>query len=129
MKKIVAPFLFALVMFSSAKVFSQTNLTWILSGKPEQGYFKQKTTFDGSFSGFNNQNEVVAFCEKLKTNQLVASLQNLGKDVSGNYRIIFTMKEPNSGKYYAEWLHKLNVAFIQVGSEKKSTAEILGHKH
>ena len=129
MKKILTPFLFALVVFSSTKVFSQANLTWILAGKPEKGYFKEKTTLDGSFSGFNNQNEVKAFCEKLKTNSLVASVQSLGKDAVGNYKITISMKEPNSGKYYAEWLNKLNVAYIQVGSEKKSTEELIGHKH
>ncbi|HKC67124.1 MAG TPA: hypothetical protein VKG26_02760, partial [Bacteroidia bacterium] len=120
MKKILTPFLFALVLFSSAKAFSQTNLTWILSGTPSKGYFMQKTTFDGSFAGFTNANEVAAFCTKLKSNKLVSSVQNLGKDAAGNYKITISMKEPNGGNYYAEWLHTLNVAYIQVGSQKKS---------
>src|ERR1700756_5224638 len=124
MKKIFTVTAFTLLMFS-AKVFAQTNITWILSDKVEKGYFKNKTEFTSTFSGFSNAAEATAFFDKLKTIPNILSVTTNGKDAKGNYRATFTVKEPQAGKYYASIMSKIGVSEVEMNGQKKTTKSLL----
>src|ERR1700739_1463795 len=124
MKKILSITTFVLLMLS-AKVFAQSNLTWIVNDKGEKDYFKNKVEITSSFSGFASTVEAAVFFEKIKKNSEITSVQTLGKDANGNYLVSFKVKQPHTGKYYVEMFSKMGVGMVEARGKKKTTRELL----
>lgn len=122
MKKILALVCLTLAVLTT-KVHAQSNLTWIVKDKLTGDAVKRKLDFTVSLSGLGNQNEMTAFCQKIRSNNEVASCEDLGKDAAGNYTIRLKMKNVQDAKYYLGWVQKLGVAFIDINGEKKTPEE------
>ncbi len=122
MKKFLSIICFTLLAFSN-NAKAQSNLTWIVKDKIEENTFKTRLEFHIAIEGLSNTDEVVSFCNKMKTNNEVESCENVGKDENGAYLINFKMKKTNEAIYYIGWAQKLGVSYIVAKGEKKTTAE------
>jgi hypothetical protein len=128
MKKKLSMLTFILVMLS-AKIFAQSNLTWVITDKYEKGYFKDKLEIKSAFSGFTNAAEASGFFDKLKNQPAIASIEPLGKDVKGNYLVSFKVKEPHVAKYYVSMFSRMGVTNVIVNGETKTAQEILAKEN
>ena len=75
------------------------------------------------FSIFLPSFEAITFCNKIRSNQEVASCENSGRDANGAYSITFKMKKANEAIYYIGWAQKLGIDFIVAKGEKKTPTE------
>ena len=65
----------------------------------------------------------------MKENADVTSVQDKGKDATGNYNVLVTMKSAQNKAYYLNWASKLGVSYIvNVKGEKKTPQELLTAK-
>jgi|GEM_PF-1014848 hypothetical protein len=127
MKKI-NPLLALLLSVFSISMVGQSNLTLVMKEKADNAYF-QKTEFNCDFSGFNNQQEATTFYTKMKTNIDVVSVQDKGKDATGNYIVLVAMKSAQNENYYLNWLSKIGVMYItDFKGEKKTIQEVIASK-
>jgi hypothetical protein len=123
MKKILSAL--ALMLFVSSATIAQSNLTWVMKEKADNAYFN-RTEFNYTISGFSNAKEAAAFYTKMKENADVTSVQDKGKDATGNYQVLVAMKSAQNKAYYLNWATKLGVAYIvTVKGEKKTPQEML----
>lgn len=123
MKKILLPILFFIVV-SSGSMFAQSNLTWIVMDQLDKGAINKKTEFNVTVQGISNQNEMVAFCQKIRSNKDVESCENMGKSENG-YKLKLVMKQVNESRYYLSWVKKLGVEYVVFNNEKKMVEELL----
>ena len=127
MKKINLLFTLLLSIFSVGMI-AQSNLTWVMKEKADDAYF-QKTEFNCNISGFNNQQEATAFYAKMKQNADVTSVQDKGKDATGNYNVLLIMKSAQNKSYYLNWFSKLGVMYVlNAKGEKKTVQSLLANK-
>ena len=119
MKKILSIAIFTLMLLS-AKSYAQTNLSWTIK---DNGALKTRTEINSSFSGFSNQNEALAFFQKLRSNPDVASCEDLGKDASGNYNAKIKMKDVHNKQYYASFAMKYGITSITANGMTKTPRE------
>src|SRR6185312_8109660 len=106
-----------ILLVLSVKLFSQSNLTWVINDKYENGYFKNKVEIKSGFSGFANAAEATTFFNKLKGNPEIVSVEQLGKDAKGNYLTSIKVKEPRNGNFYLTTFNKLGVNNVDFGGD------------
>ncbi|MBS1637138.1 MAG: hypothetical protein JST26_14565 [Bacteroidetes bacterium] len=124
MKKILSIAIFALMLLSG-RSFAQTNLSWTIKDDIANGGLKTKTEINSAFSGFSNQNEAIAFYQKLRSNPDVASCEDLGKDANGNYNAKIKMKEMHNKQYYVALALKYGITSITANGVTKAPREWL----
>lgn len=127
MKKIFSITCLAVLMFS-AKVYSQSTITWKVKDNIQKGYFKSHTTFNSSVNGFTSKDEANKFFTKLKSNPEVLAAEVSNADANGNCDLKLVMKQAHDKMYYVGFAQKLGVAFFEVNGKKQTPEQIIAEK-
>ncbi len=121
MKKIILTAFFGMLMLSSS-LYAQSNLTWTFKDKYVKETAKDITVLNASFTGFEKAEDVSKFCQTLKNNAYIASLDVVAS-TANSCDLKVTMKEPQERNFYLGLASKMNVKYIEFNGTKKTIQE------